>query len=119
MLRALAVTASVLLLAACGGGNDDSPRSTIPQDQIEAWANEVWEVTFPQLRTSLTEGCPEDPSQTPSLSIMLTGSTSIEFDMGISVSPGTAFPDIPDEAQPAVGRLLAKKISEFCRSQAQ
>ena len=101
MRRALAVAAGFLLLAACGGGDDDSARSTISQDQIEAWANEVWDQTLPVISAS-ADFCPEDPAETPSFSLR-------EPDQ----------PDIPGEAQPAVGALVAEKIYEYCRSQAQ
>jgi hypothetical protein len=102
MFRALAIVAGVLILVACGGGDDDSARSTISQDQIEAWADEVWEKALPELSASLAEACPDDPSKTP----------------GLSIAPLTNT-DIPKEAQPAVGRLLAEKVYAFCRSQAQ
>jgi len=121
MLRALAIAAGVLLVAACGGSADDDPSpSPISQDQLEAWANEVWQKALPELSDTLADGCPEDPSQTPSRSIALTGSTSIELTGQVTYdSLGTTLPDIPEDAQPAVGRLLAEKIYEFCRSQAQ
>lgn len=118
MFRALVIASATLLLAACGG-DDGSPESTISDDQIEAWANEVWEEALPAMSTSLLEGCPEDPSQTPGLSIALTGSTSIQPTGEVIYDSQGALPDIPEEARRAVGKLLAEKIYEYCRSQDQ
>lgn len=119
--RALAIAAAgVLIAAACGGGDDDYAGSTISRNQIEAWADELWEKALPAFSDSLAEGCPEDPPQTPRLSIALDGSVSIELAGQVRYeSQGTTLPDIPESAQPAVGELLAEKIYAFCGSQAR
>lgn len=106
MLRGLAIAAGVLLLAACGGGDDhddsaassSTPESEISQEQIEAWANELWRRVGALVSTA-EDFCPEDPAESPKVSIKVPDE-----------------PDIPKEAQPAVGRLVAEKIYEFCRS---
>ena len=95
MLRALAAAVGVLLLAACGGGDHDSARSTISQGQIQQWAEEL---------IASGGAIVQCPSGT-NTGVIQKPAVSVGFDAGS---------DIPKEARAAVGARASEMLRDAC-----